>query len=105
MFWNYFGKPDYDLHCLTLGHFFLIHQFHAPAQECFAILSVIQISLFSLSTSNRLSLLWMLTSNLGTYNKESASSNTKSLPVKAASNHLIASDFVAIRSYYNLQTK
>ena len=82
MLWNYFGKPDDDLHDLNLGNFFLI-QFHAPAQEYVIVFTVIQISLFSLSTSNRLSLLWMLTSNLGTYNKESASSNTKSLPVEA----------------------
>ena len=58
MLWNYFGKPDDDLHHLTLGHFFLI-QFHAPAQEYFAVLSVIQISLYSLSISTRLSLLKM----------------------------------------------
>ncbi|KAK7837708.1 hypothetical protein CFP56_020855 [Quercus suber] len=32
MLWNYFGKPDDDLHDLNLGNFFLI-QFHAPAQE------------------------------------------------------------------------
>ena len=84
LFWNYFGKPDVDLHHLTLGQFLLI-QFHSPAQECFAVHSVIQISLSSLSILNRLSLLWMLTSNLGMYNKESASNDTKSYPIKATS--------------------
>jgi len=84
LFWNSFGKPDADLHHLTLGHLLLI-QFHAPAQECFSVHLVIQISLSSFSISNRLSLLWMLTRNLGTYNKENASKDTKSYTVKAAS--------------------
>ena len=66
MFWNYFGKPNDDLHHLTLGHFLLTQfHFHAPAQEYFDVLSVIQISIYSLSISTRLSLLSMLNKQFG----------------------------------------
>ena len=76
MLWNYFGKPDDDLHDLNLGNFFLI-QFHAPAQEYVIVFKVIQISTSSLPNLNWTKLtLYVKQAILGHNIRDSASSNT-----------------------------
>ena len=89
MLWNCFEKPD-DLHHSTLGHFYLI-QFHAPAQEYYIVFSLIQISLYLLPITTRLSLLWMLNKQSWDITKTVLLAIRK-LSCKSCKYHLIASN-------------